>query len=74
MICHCNFCQLQNYLKEASLTGARVVTRTCKTGGTDLYVIPIGESAPKDVKLIKKYHRAWFERIEDHCENYGREV
>lgn len=50
MKCLCNYCQVNNFLKEATLTGARVITRTCKTGGTDLFIVPIGEPIPKDTK------------------------
>lgn len=47
----CSYCQLQEYLKEASKTYSRVVTRH-GDGCTDLFIIPFGEIIPKNARRI----------------------
>jgi len=70
----CNFCHLQEYLRDAKEKGLRVtlislgVSTNPYAGGVDCYI------HPKEVNIKKlcskdreKYHRSWFMELSDHC-------
>jgi hypothetical protein len=76
----CNFCTYQSIKRDAKKNGSRVVKRYAvayQLGGVNIYVVPKGVEVPKVIKgcdvtykgdaFHRKYFRAWFMELPDHC-------